>query len=65
MRQAIAHAIDKDALVTQVLPEGTEVASQFIPPVVNGWNEDVTTYEYDPEKAKQLLAEAGYPERTR
>ena len=62
VREAIAHAIDKEALVTQVLPEGTEVASQFIPPVVTGWNEDVTTYEYDPELAKQLLTEAGYPD---
>ncbi|CEA08504.1 Periplasmic dipeptide transport protein precursor [Arthrobacter saudimassiliensis] len=62
VRQAIAHAIDKDALVRQTLPEGTKVATQFIPEVVNGYNEDVTTYEYDPEKAKSLLAEAGYPE---
>lgn len=60
VRQAIAHAIDRDALVTQVLPEGTEVASQFIPPVVNGYNEDVTDYEYDPARAQELLAEAGF-----
>ena len=62
VRQAIAHAIDKQALVDQTLPEGTKVASQFIPDVVNGYNEDVTEYEYDPEKAKDLLAEAGYPD---
>ncbi|WP_445818878.1 ABC transporter substrate-binding protein [Arthrobacter sp. G119Y2] len=62
VRQAIAHAIDKQALVDQTLPEGTKVASQFIPDVVNGYNEDVTEYEYDPEKAKELLAEAGYPD---
>ncbi|WP_206448653.1 ABC transporter substrate-binding protein [Agrococcus sp. KRD186] len=60
VRQAITHAIDRDALVTQVLPEGTEVASQFIPPVVNGYNEDVTDYPYDPDRARELLAEAGY-----
>ncbi|MFC8682460.1 ABC transporter substrate-binding protein [Microbacterium ureisolvens] len=62
VRQAIAHAIDKEQLVTQVLPEGTEVAREFMPPVVIGWNEDVTTYDYDPEAAKALLAEAGYSE---
>lgn len=62
VRQAISHAIDKEALVNQTLPEGTKVATQFIPDVVNGYNEDVTTYEYDPEKAKELLAEAGYPD---
>lgn len=62
VRQAIAHAIDRESLVSQVLPEGTEVASQFIPPVVNGYNDDVTDYPYDPERARALLAEAGYPD---
>jgi peptide/nickel transport system substrate-binding protein len=60
VRQALAHAIDKEQLVTQVLPEGTEVAREFMPPAVIGWNEDVTTYEYDPEAAQALLAEAGF-----
>ncbi|MDD7927942.1 ABC transporter substrate-binding protein [Microbacterium thalli] len=60
VRQALSHAIDKEALISQVLPEGTEVATQFMPDSVNGYNEDVTTYEYDPEQAKALLAEAGY-----
>ena len=62
VRQALSYAVDKDALITQVLPEGTEEATQFIPDVVNGWNPDVTTYEYDPEMATTLLAEAGYTE---
>jgi peptide/nickel transport system substrate-binding protein len=60
VRQAIAHAVDKDALITQVLPEGTVAATQFMPEAVIGWNEDVTQYEYDPEAAQALLAEAGY-----
>ena len=38
------------------------MAREFMPPAVIGWNEDVTTYEYDPEAAKALLAEAGYSE---
>jgi len=62
VRQALSHAIDKEALITQVLPEGTEVATQFMPDTVNGYNPDVTTYEYDPEQARALLAEAGYTE---
>jgi peptide/nickel transport system substrate-binding protein len=62
VRQAIAHAIDKEQLVTQVLPEGTEVAQEFMPPAVIGWNEDVTTYEYGPDAAIELLAEAGFDE---
>ena len=62
VREALSYAIDKDALISQVLPDGTEKATQFIPDTVNGYNEDVTTYEYDPEKAQELLAEAGYDE---
>ncbi|GAA0289847.1 ABC transporter substrate-binding protein [Kineococcus aurantiacus] len=59
VRQAIAHAIDKDAVIKNALPEGTKAATQFMPENVIGWNESVTTYEYDVDRAKQLLAEAG------
>lgn len=62
VRQAIAHAIDKDQLIAQVLPEGTETAIQFMPDSVIGWNEDVTTYDFDPDAATALLAEAGFNE---
>ncbi|KAA9158357.1 ABC transporter substrate-binding protein [Microbacterium lushaniae] len=62
VRQAIAHAIDKEQLVSQVLPEGTELAEQFMPDSVIGFNEDVTTYEYDPDAAEALLADAGFSE---
>ena len=60
VREALSYAVDKDALIKQVLPEGTQKATQFLPEVVNGYNPDVTTYDYDPEKAKALLEEAGY-----
>jgi peptide/nickel transport system substrate-binding protein len=59
VRQAIAYAIDRQTIVNSLLPEGAEVATQFLPPTVDGWADDVTTYEYDPERARQLLAEAG------
>lgn len=62
VREALSYAIDKDALISQVLPEGTQKAIEFVPEVVNGYNPDVTTYDFDPEKAKSLLAEAGYTE---
>jgi len=64
VRQAIAHAIDKDAVISQSLPEGSEVATQFIPETVSGYADDVTTYDYDPERAKSLLAEAGASDLT-
>lgn len=59
VRQAIAHAIDKSAVAKQSLPADTELATQFMPSTVMGYTDDVAKYEYDPEKAKQLLAEAG------
>ncbi len=59
VRQAIAYALDKTKIIAQSLPEGTEPATQFIPPTVEGYNADVMAYPYDPEKAKALLAEAG------
>ncbi|GAA4381617.1 ABC transporter substrate-binding protein [Paeniglutamicibacter cryotolerans] len=62
VRQAISYAIDKDALIKQTLPEGTKKAIEFIPDVVNGYNSDVEAYDFNPEKAKELLKEAGYPD---
>jgi peptide/nickel transport system substrate-binding protein len=59
VRQAIAHAVDKEAVASASLPEGSELAINFMPQSVNGWTDDVTTYEYDPDKARQLLQEAG------
>ncbi|MFZ5846084.1 MAG: ABC transporter substrate-binding protein [Actinomycetota bacterium] len=59
VRKAIAHAIDKEAVAAASLPEGAELAINFMPDSVNGWTEDVTTYEYDPEKARQMLEDAG------
>ena len=59
VRQAISYAIDKDALIKQVMPEGTTAAINYRPDNVTGWTKDVTTYAYDPQKAKDLLKEAG------
>lgn len=59
IRQAIAHAIDFENLIRTNYPEGSELATQFMPPELFGWADDVTTYDYDPELAKQLIAESG------
>jgi peptide/nickel transport system substrate-binding protein len=64
VRQAIAYAIDKDAVISQSLPEGTVAATQFIPDLVEGYADDVPTYGYDPEKARALLADAGASDLT-
>jgi peptide/nickel transport system substrate-binding protein len=58
VRQAIAYAIDREGLVKQQLPEGAKVADNFYPDTVFGWTDDVEKYDYNPDKAKSLLAEA-------
>ena len=45
VRQAIAYAINRDEVVSASLPEGTQTATQFIPEVVNGFADDVPTYD--------------------
>ncbi|MGH3346154.1 MAG: ABC transporter substrate-binding protein [Nocardioides sp.] len=59
VRQALFHAINREEIVTSQLPEGAEVATQFMPSTVSGYNSALEPYEYDPDMAKQLLAEAG------
>jgi peptide/nickel transport system substrate-binding protein len=59
IRQAIAYALNRDALVKAKYPEGSEVATQFMPPQLFGWSKDVPQYGYDPAKAKALIKESG------
>jgi peptide/nickel transport system substrate-binding protein len=59
VRQAIAHALDRESLVRNQLPEGAVVATQFMPDTVEGYADDLTPIPYDPERARALLAEAG------
>ncbi len=60
VRQALAYALDKQTIVDTVYGETATVADDIFPD--NHWshNPDVTKYEYNPEKAKSLLEEAGY-----
>ena len=59
VRKALSHAINRDQLVQSQLPDGAEAASQFFPDTLPGYNEGLEPYAYDPELAKELLAEAG------
>ncbi|HRY27110.1 MAG TPA: ABC transporter substrate-binding protein, partial [Geminicoccaceae bacterium] len=61
MRQAVNYAIDKESLVTNVL-QGTATVAAGPTPEAFAWayNPDLEPYPYDPEKAKALIAEAGY-----
>lgn len=59
-RQAVAHAIDKRAVIAGRFPDGTAPADQFTPPKLAVTNDDITSYEYDVELARELLEESGY-----
>lgn len=61
VRQAVNYAVNKDAIVTQLLRGHGRPASQPAIPATFGYNPAVKPYPHDPERAKQLLAEAGYP----
>ncbi len=62
VRQAIAHAVNWAALIPAFYGEYGEQAGSFQPPAILGSNPDIQPYEYDPEKAKELLAAAGLPD---
>ena len=58
VRQAIAHSIDRQEIVDAFYGGQGEVATQFMPPELFGWAEDVTQYDYDPDLAAQILEDA-------
>lgn len=61
VRQAISLAIDCDAIVEAIYGDYAETAKSFISPVMWGYYEADSEYMgYDPDRAKELLAEAGY-----
>jgi ABC-type transport system substrate-binding protein len=61
VRQAFAYAVDKDAIVKSVLLDVPVRAEGILPDGIPGFNPDFKGIPYNPDKAKQLLAEAGYP----
>jgi peptide/nickel transport system substrate-binding protein len=63
VRQALQYAIDKDQLIKVVLRgEAVPMASPFAKGVAGGFVDGLPQYTYDPDKAKALLAQAGYPD---
>ena len=60
VRQAIAYAIDVDAINESLLGGMAQRTAINLPLEAFGYDASLTPYEYNPEKAKELLAEAGY-----
>lgn len=61
VRLAVNHAIDKQSLVDNFYGGLAVPAKNPIPPMLWGYNEAIEPYPYDPEKARTLLAQAGFP----
>jgi len=62
VRKAIAHAVNPQAIIDRVMQGQATLATQYIMDKVSGFNADLTRLPHDVEKAKALLAEAGYPD---
>lgn len=60
VRQALNYAVDKKAILDAVYRGAGVAAKNPLPPTIWGYNDSITDYEYNPEKAKQLLKEAGF-----
>jgi peptide/nickel transport system substrate-binding protein len=61
VRQALNYAVDVDSIISALyLGHATRIAT-VVPTTCFGYDGSVTPYPYDPDKARQLLADAGYP----
>ncbi|QKJ88659.1 ABC transporter substrate-binding protein [Paramixta manurensis] len=59
VRQALNYAVDKKAIINAVFMGTGTPAKSMLPPAMLGYNQDVKDYDYDPQKAKALLKQAG------
>ncbi len=62
VRQAINMAIDQQVFIDTIIEGRGTVANSYINQMIPGWTDEVQGYEYNIEKAKELMAEAGYPD---
>jgi len=61
VRQAINYAINKTSIIKNLYKGTASVAKNGMPPFMLGYNDAIVDYPYDPAKARELLADAGYP----
>lgn len=62
VRQAIAMALDRQRIVSEAFPAGYQAASYFTPCAIPNACVGEPWYAYDPARARDLLAQAGYPD---
>ncbi len=60
LRRAIAHAIDREAIIEHVFAGTARPANALLPPTHWAGNPELRPYRHDPQQARQLLAEAGF-----
>lgn len=60
VRQALNHAIDKKSIIESFYNGKAIPAKNPMPPSISGYNDDIEEYDYNLDKAKELLKEAGY-----
>jgi len=62
VRQALNHALDVDAIIEEIRHGAAKPLSGYLPPNHFGYDPETPPYTYDPDRARSLLAEAGYPD---
>jgi peptide/nickel transport system substrate-binding protein len=62
VREAVAHAVNKEPLVDAFFGTYAETAKTLVPSSMWGYNDAIEDWTYDPELSKSLLAEAGFPD---
>jgi len=62
VRRALLLAVDRQALIDEAFGGNGIVASQYVHPVVFGFDPEISPLPYDPERARALLAQAGFPD---
>jgi len=61
VRRGINHAINRQSIVEHIVRGGAQVVDASCHPVQFGCEQDVRHYDFDPDRARALFAEAGYP----
>jgi peptide/nickel transport system substrate-binding protein len=62
VRRAIAHAVDRNRIIQALLKGQARPANGLLAPAIWAYEPNARTYEYDPDKARRLLDEAGFPD---